>query len=418
MVLKKNDRAVDDRSGPGRIKLAQSHPTIMNTNTALLLLAPLLTLPAATAPAPLRPAPIIRRDDRPDRAYLDLALGYPQTCHVGLDGVGVLVAPRWILTAAHVARGVTFFEPTVRFLHEQPERGLTARIDRVVLHPDFAMSENAIEHDIALLRLAEPVEGVAPVPILRRPLEEGRLVTLVGDGDLGTGSAGALGNDGRWRAATNRPLEVREHELLFRFDAPDADDCTELEGFWGPGDSGTPAFVEVEGARRVAGIGSHGMSGTNGKPGAYGALDVSYRVSAYAAWIDATLEAHASTPASLEEPRGFDVEALSRLDGGEAALAHLDAIQADDRELRDFFAATFATEEAGRDAGVRLWLRHMFGDEPLRLTPVQFARRDGGIDVLARLEGTPDGLLLRYDFTGRQHELDRVEGIPVPWREH
>ena len=61
-----------------------------------------------------------------------------------------------------------------------------------------------------------------------------------------------------------------------------------MEGTAGPGDSGGPALIEVDGVPYVAGISSLGMPGKNG-PGTYGAIEHYVRVSSHARWIDAVL---------------------------------------------------------------------------------------------------------------------------------
>jgi len=48
---------------------------------------------------------IIIRDDRPDSKYIALGAQFPAECSVGRAGEGTLIAPQWVLTAAHVAKG-------------------------------------------------------------------------------------------------------------------------------------------------------------------------------------------------------------------------------------------------------------------------------------------------------------------------
>jgi secreted trypsin-like serine protease len=72
--------------------------------------------------------------------------------------------------------------------------------------------------------------------------------------------------------------------IFMTFDAPPAGAA--LEGVGAPGDSGGPAFIEVDGRLRLAGVSSASM---NGKPGTYGVVDVYTRVSAYVDWIERTI---------------------------------------------------------------------------------------------------------------------------------
>ena len=69
------------------------------------------------------------------------------------------------------------------------------------------------------------------------------------------------------RAATNRVERFEGDALFFRFDAPEDENMTPLEGISGPGDSGGLALIEAACDPRVA-----GLSGTfSGQPkGRYG----------------------------------------------------------------------------------------------------------------------------------------------------
>lgn len=226
---------------------------------------------------------IIIRHDRDDQAYLDLAkeLGiakrivrYNQT-----DVAGTLVAPQWILSAAHVAETL---KPDHKLLYG--DRQLA--IEKVIIHPGWL--ENGRPEDIALIKLQEPVLNVTPMRVYTGRDEMEMIVFVAGNGDFGTGLTGPSGNPGAFRAGTNRVDLVTEDYLAWGFDDPgkDPDEPTEMEAISGPGDSGGPAFIERNGEYFIVGISSgQSTKATGGKEGLYGVAEYYTRVSSHADWI-------------------------------------------------------------------------------------------------------------------------------------
>jgi hypothetical protein len=233
---------------------------------------------------------IVVRHDVDDIAFLEFAQRFPAVASVrcadrscGLGAESTLIDPRWLLTAAHVAT-------TLRRGDTAEIGGAAYPIERVVLHPEW-QSEADIHVDIALVKLAQPVADIAPVPLYSGTDEVGMLAVFVGRGGTGTGLTGPVTEDLRLRAATNRVESVVGDSLLrFRFDSPGEPDVTELEGISGPGDSGGPAFVERDGALYVIGVGvGQNARPANGKRGHYKVLELYTRVSAFAGWVRNTL---------------------------------------------------------------------------------------------------------------------------------
>lgn len=373
---------------------------------------------SAAALAPLLPAPpspsVIIRHDRPDARYRELAAAYPATCDVGGGGVGALIAPRWVLTAAHVAEGVGPFSARVGFGGRggELERQVHA-VDHVVVHPGFGPSERGVVNDIALLRLAEPVRGLEPVPLYAGDDELGQRVTLVGCGDFGDGRSGPREADGLWRAATNTVLEAEGAELRFRFDAPDSGRATELEGFWGPGDSGCPCYIAVDGVAHLAGVSSYGYDPLgDGVPANYGERDVSFRVSHYAPWIRATLAEHAESAADMPTPRAAVDGAWPAGAAYELAASYFDALGADaaEREAFERFHVA-ASEDELPPTRFRIWRSGMLRGVAGPFELVRHARfANGDLALHVRCPQIEEDLSFTFRFQpGDELLLRRVD---------
>ena len=223
----------------------------------------------------------MRRHDVPDSMYWVDAQAYPQIVDLFEPGdcLGTLVAPGWVLTAAHCAVDVP------QSGHSLSIAGLDRPVDGVVCHAGY----EGDEHDIALLKLGDEVQEVAPLPLYRDEREEGETVSFVGRGDSGTGVEGQQGsiNDGRTREASNTVARVHSAWLEFVFNEPGDAAVTPLEGLSGDGDSGGPAFIETSAGLAVAGLSSW-QDASERNVGKYGAHDFYTRVSSYLDFIDTT----------------------------------------------------------------------------------------------------------------------------------
>ncbi len=133
---------------------------------------------------------MIVRHDCSEAAFLIDASAFPAVCSLDDErarGIGTLIHPRFLLTAAHVAE-------KLRVGHSLTVAGTGHEVAAISLHPTWVdrsatdATENRLGFaDLALLELRRPVRGVDAVPLFMQQAEPGQMVTLVGNGMSGTG---------------------------------------------------------------------------------------------------------------------------------------------------------------------------------------------------------------------------------------
>ncbi|NYZ61862.1 S1 family peptidase [Luteimonas deserti] len=244
---------------------------------------------------------VVGRHDVDDARYRIAGSDFPALVDMPSEGHGVLIAPRWVVTAAHTL-------PMHSELGEVEINGRSRQVERVVTHPGYrtlpqplidqatASGEAmlivvflAATDDIALIKLQHSVTDVAPVGLHRTGDEAGRTIKLVGKGAAGTGDTGHSPNGPNrteLRRAFNTVSSAWDRWLCYVFDAPP--EALPLEGTLGNGDSGGPLLVEVDDDWRVAGLGAWKVvSGDvrTARPGRYGQTACNVRLSHYADWI-------------------------------------------------------------------------------------------------------------------------------------
>jgi hypothetical protein len=192
-----------------------------------------------------------------------------------------LIGSQWVLTAAHCSVGIGATEG--RFtIGDQ-----TYSSEEIFVYPSFRprrLNSNKA-HDLALWKLSEPVVGIDPSPIFRQTPQVGTLLTLVGFGSGGT-LAGEDGDFGTKRVGTTRLDRVKSTRIRWVFDQP-------TESNTGHGDSGGPAFINVNGTYQVAGITSGGTKSNASK----GDHSFDTRIDVFQTWIDDVMSGALSTSA-------------------------------------------------------------------------------------------------------------------------
>src|SRR5258708_6764882 len=139
-----------------------------------------LSLAFFLAVVSLNASAILIRPDRDDAEYLELANKYPAAVLLNApDGEGVLIAPRWILTAAHRVKALQEMNPVPRIAIG----GREYEVASFHPHPDWRKGDS--RSDIGLLQLKRAVTDVEPAALYREQDEGGKTVILVAHGSTG-----------------------------------------------------------------------------------------------------------------------------------------------------------------------------------------------------------------------------------------
>jgi hypothetical protein len=259
---------------------------------------------------------VVTRADVDETKYRAQASEYPALVDMPDEGHGVLIAPRWVVTAAHAAP-----MPMEGMETDVSIGGVRRKVKRVVTYPGYRKLPNelvnealatgdlsklsaflAASNDIALVELASPVTDVTPAPLYRGDQEIGKTAELVGKGATGNGATGQDRQSKHrsiLRHAYNVIVGADDRYIWYRFDPPPS--TLPLEGMTGSGDSGGPLFIGEGNSRQLVGLASWGRyprdhpfwkTWNTRRPfieGLYGEIVYAVRVSRYLSWMESVM---------------------------------------------------------------------------------------------------------------------------------
>ena len=167
--------------------------------------------------------------------------------HGGQGCTGTLVNSTFVVTAAHCVEGESASIMSVFFGNNVSASGTEIDVVRAVPHP--AYNGSTLSADIAVLELARPAPAnITPIPYSTAPLSGrhvGQSATFVGFGlaDVNNDSSAGL------KRSVQIPITFVYPEE-FHYAAPGKQTCF--------GDSGGPAFLNIDGVERLVGVTSYG----------------------------------------------------------------------------------------------------------------------------------------------------------------
>jgi hypothetical protein len=218
-----------------------------------------------------------REPGTPDSRHVAYGEGFK--CVLKIEGRGkdgtkssascVAIAPRWVVTAAHVVEDCDEWWVYVG--------GKAVPLSKVVMHDEFRRG-GVGWHDIAVAKTSEDI-GLDHYPALYGyEDEQGKICSIAGWGLEGTLSTGATKVDGKRRAGSNTVDRAERGVIVCSVVGGTR---TELEWMIAPGDSGGGLFIDG----KLAGVNSFMTAIGKAPRSTYGDESHHTRISLYREWI-------------------------------------------------------------------------------------------------------------------------------------